>query len=476
VFLVAVLPSLAAETDTRTEGERVTAGGRLDWVLDGELDLIGDLWVDLPFRLDDRNSVFLSVASRTTLEQPDGLTFKVRDLQYDLGLGWRGRPAGLRGSRISGLIGQRGKEAVDADGQAFVRYLAFGLESSEFRAYRATPRCAETRCGAGRRFDWRFVLGPVVEDREVEADAVLNGEASLWLASLSRPRMAFALDFGVDGLLDGGDFDADVGGGPRISFPVAGGRRASFFLHYRSGGNPLGVGEPLWLLGFAYDEGRDAPPSGPGAPEIDGRVALGAGEGRTAGQLRLRFLSPGIGAGVRATIVIDANILTAEETGDLYYFWVAGIEREDRASIYGAYLYHRSNHQLAEPNAFVTSLNVLELGYETRSWQRPARSSPGTTWGSIDGRARVGLLLESSFGEDPRWHFRGGVRWSLPVRGGAPLPYLLAELETGDVDRRLYAAGLNFLRDLELQLEYRSDDQYFARDKRALLLAVRYWF
>lgn len=474
--LLATAPLPAAEADTsEAERERVTAGGRLAWVVVGDLDLVGDLWVDLPFRVDDRNSVYLSVDSRTTLDQPDGLTFRVQDLQYDLGLGWRGRPAWLRGPRLSASLGQRGKQAVDADGQAYVRYLGVGLESASYRAYRASPRCAGTGCTVGQRFDWRFAVGPVIQEREVSADAILQGETSFWLASIARPRMAFGLDLALDSLVDGIQLDADVAVGPRISFPVAGGRRASFYLRYRSGGNPLGAEQPLWLLGFAYDEGRTAPPDGPAAPGIDGRVSLGGGDGRTAGQLRLRFLSPAFAAGIRGTVVIDANILTAEETGDLYYFWTAGLEREHGPGVYGGYLYHRSNHQLAEPNDRVTSLNVLEAGYETSAWQRPARETTLRRLGAIDGRARVGWLIESSFGENRRWHFRGGARWTLPVRGRAPLPYLLVEAEAGDVERRVYAAGMAILRKLELQLEYRSDEQYFARDETALLLAARYW-
>lgn len=473
---LAAVPPALAEAARDGEAERPSAGGRLSWVLDGDLDLVGDLWVDLPFRVSDRDAVYVSIDSRTTLDQPDGLTFAVRELQYDLGVGWRGRPAWLGGPRLFALVGQRGKEAVDADGQPYVRYLGAGLESRDYRAFRASPRCATDRCKFGQRFDWNFLLGPVVEEREVEADIVIQGEAALWLAPLRGPGMALAFDLGLDGLVDGSSLNADVTTGPRLSFAVAGGKRASFFLHYRSGGNPLGAEQPLWLLGFAYEEGRDAPPSDLGAPEIDGRVALGGGESRVSGQLRLRFLSPSFARGTRGVIVIDGNILTAEDTGDLFYFWNAGLEREQSFGIYGAYLHHRSNHQLAEPNPLITSLNVLELGFETLDWQRPAQRPRGKGWGVIDGRIRAGYVLESSFGESRLWHLRGGARWSLPVRGRAPLPYLLLEGDVGDVDRRLYAAGLAVTPNLELQLEYRADDQYYAADRRAWLAIARYWF
>jgi hypothetical protein len=414
--------------------------------------------------------------TRTTLDQPDGLTFQVRELQYDLELGWRGLPGRPRGPRLSALLGQRGKQAVDADGQPWVRYAAARLESPDYRAYRTTPASGAGGRGFLRRLEWELLLGAVFDEREVRADAVLQGEASLWLAPVRGRSMALAFDVAVDGLFEGSSLHSDVSAGPRLSFAVVGGRRASFYLYHRSGGNPLGVEEPLWLLGFAYTEGREAPPSGLGGPEIDGRLVAGGGEGRIAGQLRLRFLSPEFAGATRGSIVIDANLLTAEETGDLFYYWTAGLERERSFGIYGAYLHHRSNHQLAEPNDQVTSLNVLELGYETLHWQRSARCAPRRGWGAIDGRVRAGYLLESSFGERERWHVRGGLRWSLPVRGRAPLPYLLVEAASGEVERRLYAAGLSLRGGLELQLEYRSDEQYYAEDSRALLGSVRYWF
>jgi hypothetical protein len=49
-------------------------------------------------------------------------------------------------------------------------------------------------------------------------------------------------------------------------------------------------------------------------------------------------------------------------------------------------------------------------------------------------------------------------------------PFLLLIVEEGDVGRRSYAAGLLSARGLGLRLEYRDDEQYFGRDRTALLL------
>ena len=100
-----------------------------------------------------------------------------------------------------------------------------------------------------------------------------------------------------------------------------------------------------------------------------GRLALGAGESRIAGQFKLRVLSPAFAGDWRAIAVVDGNILTASDTGDLYYFWYVGLERGRLGLIYGGWFYHRSNHQLAEPGDRVTSINVLEAGVETDDWK-----------------------------------------------------------------------------------------------------------
>ena len=68
VLVFAPFDQNATEPDA-ADDDHPTAGGRLVWVLGGELDLLGDTWVDLPFAIGTRDSVFASVETRTTIEQ-----------------------------------------------------------------------------------------------------------------------------------------------------------------------------------------------------------------------------------------------------------------------------------------------------------------------------------------------------------------------------------------------------------------------
>jgi hypothetical protein len=261
--------------------------------------------------------------------------------------------------------------------------------------------------------------------------------------------------------------------GPALVLPVAGARRAKLFLHYLEGENPLGLGHSGLLAGVEYSGrgGTGLPP-----PEIDGSLAAGGGEGRLAGLLDLRFLTPRFSGTYRGAFAMHANVLTAEETGELYYIFHVGVERSLGRRVVGAYVYHRSNHQLAEPNDRVTSVNVAEFAIETDQWHRVGRRPLTSVWGRLDGRAAPGILLTSSFGEDRRWHFRGGARWSLPLAPRSIAPFLFAAIEAGDVERQVLAVGLSPAANLDLQLEYRNDQQYFAADRTALLFLVRYGF
>ncbi len=433
--------------------EEASAGGRLAWVLTDELELLGDLWVDLPFRVGPRDEIRFGVDTRTNISRTTGqFAFVVQDLEYNLDLGWHFRRGWLGGFGGSLEAGQRGKEFVDADGQPYVRYLGLGLES------------------AGKRLDWRLMAAAVLEDREVDGTIVVRGDSRLSVPGLSRARSSLVFDLKVDGLIEGSSLLADVVAGPRWVFPVGAERSASFYLHYQDSRNPLGVGPDLWLFGFQYDKAPSPPVSGPDSAEVDGLVAAGAGGGRLASRLLLRALSPDFGPDLQAVILVDANVLTADDTGDLFYFYHAGIERRLGNHRAGVYFYHRSNHQLAEPNDRITSLNVFELGIGRDRYFRPGRREGLESW------ARVGYLLDSSFGEDREWHGRGGVRYDIPRKGAGPTIFASVEAEAGDVERETYAVGLTAGEDLEFQLSYRSDSQYFARDQTAILLTTRYGF
>ena len=115
------------------------------------------------------------------------------------------------------------------------------------------------------------------------------------------------------------------------------------------------------------------------------------------------------------------------------------------------------------------------MHFETDDWYRVGRGSRGDRK-ALSGSARIGVLLESSFGEDDFWHARGGLRWTLLPKTDGPQPFVLVELEAGEVEREKFAIGLALARQLDLQLEYRSDDQYFGQDRTAYLLSAYYGF
>lgn len=455
------------------------AGGRLGWLFADDLDLAGDLWADAPLWSGTNQEVFGSLDMRTAISRTTSeLTFLVREVDYDVRLGWRGGGGDDGITRFDAFVGQKGRQNVDFPGQPFVRYVAAGA-----------------RLGGGERYGWTgaFALGTVVEDREVDADALVNAEFHY-----RRPWRK--IDVGFDVQLDalaafdgpGDGFDADVAIGPRIGFRFAGNRQIDLFAHLLRGRNPLGMRvDGLWvgldvaetralanrMPGFgdyAPEPDPDSPgsPSDPGEnreerlrPGIDGEVAIGAGDARQAARLLVGVRSPTWRAH-RAVLWVDANLVTADDTGDLYYFYHVGIERDVAAGrgdmVVGGWFYHRSNHVWAESNPTVTSINVFEAGVESQGWSRPFHYG-------FDYRARVGYLVDSKFGEDRRWHLRGGVRYAWWG------PYVLAEAETGDVQNVRLAAG--YCRNgVDYRVEYRYDDQWFSVDRNAwlVLAGVRY--
>lgn len=482
-LLLLLAPALVADDDA-SETEPLappgpTAGGRLAWVSSEDLDLIGDLWADVPFRLGPRSSLFVDVATRVVVEKTtQELTFLVRDLDYIVDVGWRG-PQSWAGDRpVSFYVGQQGKERVDANGQPFLRYVGFGVESHGYRYVEEQPFCRTEDCRHRNRWvEWRAAGGPVIRQTELEGDFVVHADARFWPGPRrSRWLSMFRGDARVNGFFDGSEFRADVTIGPSLAVPISGGRRFAVFAHYQWSDNPLGIGTDALLVGIDYAEGAAGRPVKLGAPEIGGILSGGLGDGgRRYAQLDLRFVTPAFARYWHAVAQIETNVLTADDTGDLFYLYFVGFERFIGNFLSGAYFYHRSNHQLAEQNDFVTSLNVLELGGETRNWWRAGPREIRHAWGTLDGRFRVGYLLDSAFGEEQRWHLRGGLRWTLPI-GGRVNPFVRIEGEFGDIQRESYALGVAVPSAWDFQIEYREDEQFFSEDRTALLGVARYVF
>jgi len=463
LIFVAVPVSSASE-------DQPTAGGRLMWDSGEELDLIADLWADLPRNLSNGDSIFFSFQMRTAIEKAQSdFTFALRDLDYSVELGWRRPVAGLRSSRLSLFAGQREKILIDAEGSAFIRYLGAGLQSPGFRAYRPGER---------ERIAWCVAAAPILQDGGIEADLLIRGEGRFrpW-PEASRLASALTLEFKFDGLLGDGEFDADISGGPGLALPLASGNIMNFFVHYQTSKHPLGIGHSSFLAGYEYSGGAASAGGPRQPPEISGLLAAGGGgEDRQAARFRLGVRTPALGADLRIAFVVDANLLTAIDTKELYYFYHLGLERPLGRNIAGVYYYHRSNHQLDSPNGGITSINVIEAGIETDGWHDWGNSRLLEEWGRLDGRARFGYLLDSSFGEERRWHVRGALRWLMPVAAGRFRPFIALEAEAGDVQRQSYAIGCSLSEAFSTQIEFRNDQQYFGLDRTALLLLVSYSF
>lgn len=445
-------------------------GGRLAQVDADALDLVGDVWADVPFAVPGAGDLFTAWFARSAItDTTSDFAFTVRDLEYRLDLGWRFRLRG--GTGLSFSAGQRGRSEVDHEGAAWVRFVGLGLASRDFGR-------SGTRESPAERVSYSLTAGPVLQDSNVAADALVHGAAR---ARLLGERLA--LDLELDGLVDGGETDFDLTLGPSFGFFAADGRRMALFLRYLDAGNPLGIRTDAWLAGFEYEEGPASyvPSGGPSGADIGGTLALGAGrDRRESAQLLLRFLAPPLGAAHRIAFVLDTNVLTGDDTDELYYLYRLGLERvlRDRPrtgrarAIVGGYFYHRSNHQLEHAGG-VTSLNVAEVAAQTPGWQVPGLREPGRR-GTLDGRVGVGYLLSSDFGLDQRWHAHVGLRWQLPV-GDRIVPFLRSEAELGEVNRRLAAVGVMLGR-FEIQVERRTDDQYFGVEREATLLTAGYAF
>ena len=241
-FFLAILAcagALAQESGAPARRER-TAGGRISWIFSDDLDLVGDLYADVPFAVSDHGGLFLSASTRTAIRKASSLTFDVRDLSYTVEAGGRHDVS----SRLSlaGLAGQWGKSRADSDGSLFVRYLGVALEPA--------------RLDRRARLDGRLCVGAVVHDHALDADAIARGTL---LFRVPRARYALGAEVRVDALLGGADSGVDLQAGPRIDLFLAGPTVASFFLDYLHASSALGLQTSGVMLGFEY---TDAPSGG----------------------------------------------------------------------------------------------------------------------------------------------------------------------------------------------------------------------
>lgn len=441
-------------------GRGVRAEGSLAWVSHADLDLVGELGVDLPWRLGRGLDLYFGLNTQTAITKTlDDFTFQVREINYEVELGVRRfHPSGRRWWVAAG---EQGKALADVDGSAYVRYLAAGLDSK-------VPR--------GSGLAWNAAAGPVLRDHDVSADGWLRGALYFDSPGRSRrPLLGFGFDLEVDALIDGGNFDADIELGPHYLMDFSEGYRLSFFAHYLEGNNPLGLGLSGFLLGFDYTRLPGAGAERLRPPDIQGLVSAGGGGGRAAGRLQLDLSFPPLPVGWLAAD-FDVNALSGDDTDELYYLYRLGYEYSlDRVLdglVTGGYFFHRSNHQLSAANDTVTSLNSLEVGVETRSWRGCLDDLPLGPWGRVDWITHLGYVVSSSFGDDRPWRVYGGARWMMPWTAGRWVPLARVEISEGNAARYNFALGMAGPWGSVVQVEYLEDEQFFGADQSAVLLVA----
>jgi hypothetical protein len=271
-------------------------------------------------------------------------------------------------------------------------------------------------------------------------------------------------------VLEGEDTESDLTVGPFFEIP-AGDLLVRAFAAYLRHDTPLGLGLEGAQVGLRFEDREPGRLEGGGARldgDVSGRIGIGLGDAQRAGRMQIVAESPRWRERWRVAADVDGQTLSGADPGDLFYRYTVGAERflEGQRHLVGAYFYHRSGHRLGEPGDTVTSWNVVELGYETDDYRRGAGTA--SSWVGLDWRVRVGYLLDSSFGEDVRWHARGGARFTVPVAWTA-VPFVESEIEEGDVRAAHAAAGFAFPSGLELAVSWLEDEQLFGPDSSALL-------
>ena len=384
--LALTLATPAAAEIERGREPTVTAAGGLCFIDDPALEGEGFMRARLAAPVSPRLTAAGWFEARTSIRGADGVTFEIRDVRYRGGLALE--RAVHDDLALLAVAEVWGKEAVDAQGSAQATLLGLGA--------RAALGSLESTVS----------LGGVLHARELEADAWGRIEAR-W-----RHPLGAGLRAGIDAdlrVLDGDGRRSDLSAGPSLEVPW-GDLQLRLFAAYLRQRTPLGLGLSGVALGIAFEDPspdrlREAEPPLSGG-DVSGAVAVGLGDGRRSGRLAIAAVSPAWRDRWRLAADVDGNVLTAADPGDLFYHYAVGVERLAARpdSLAGLWFYHRSNHRPGEPGS-VTSWDVVETGVDL---------APEGRWGRLSLRARAGALLDSSFGEDRRWHARARLRYTAP--------------------------------------------------------------
>ena len=455
---------------------RLAAGASLGYFSTHPSRILSEMHFDFPFIVVRQKSVYVRGQLQTsTVKTGSSIrigSFEAQDLEYLLEAGARdylnNRVA------IAAFLGQEGREQLDQGGSRQVRYVGLGFESVGF-----------PKPGGPDLIEWRLALGPTFNTAGVESDAVVRGALlfDLWRGRSSN----VGLDGSFNSIFDGLHGQTEYRIGPRWTYPMANGIRATIFAEWIRGRNPLGLSAQGWNLGFHYTEGAYAAPHTALLPNVRGILSFGRGDSRGFGRFDLNLASPEfhlLSRPSRLFADLDANALAGSGIDNLYYIARLGVETGIRSRLLaGASVFHRSNHTIGAGSSSATSMNIVQLGVRTAGWdyadRLPGRLVPGpdATWRDrLEAYVAPGIVTDGSFARGRSWDLQVGARADLVPRSRRIVPFVRLFGEWGDVSVREGSVGFSTRQNFVIELRCRRDDQYFGRDLRETLLQGSIFF
>jgi len=467
--------------------DRLAAGASLGYFTAEKARVLSEIHFDFPFIVLQQQSIYVRGTFETsTVKTGDKLradSFQAQDIEYLVEAGARDYLNNRLA--IAAFLGQQGRrqldgqEAPDPDrpDSISLRYLGIGFESAGF------PKPGKDR------FEWRLAAGAVIHPEGVEGDFVLRGA---FLYDVWRFRSSsIGIDGSFDALFDDLSGQTEYRIGPRWTFPLPNGVRATLFAEWIRGNNPLLLDTLQgWNFGFRYAEGAYAGPHTQILPDVTGVLSFGRGGERGYGRLALDLASPEFHLFTMPTHIhanLDANVVGGTGIDNLYYVATAGIESSlSRRFVLGPQIYHRSNHTLGgDPNR-PTTLNIVQFGARTNGWEYADRlpgslmpQTEGGWLGRLEACVVPGLVTNSAFTNASSWDVQAGARFDLLPRDRPLVPFVRVYGEWGGVDRidrRELSGGFTTRQNLVIEVRYRRDSQYFGEDDTDVFLAGSLYF
>lgn len=456
--------------------DRLAAGASLGYFTTDRSRILTEIHFDFPFVLIRQKSLFILGSLQTSTFKTGSRvrigSFEAQDLEYRIEAGARDYLSNR--VAIAAFVGQQGREQLDRPGSRQLRYAGLGFESAGF-----------PRPGGDSRFEWRLALGPAFQSQGVDADAVVRGAFlfDLWRGH----RSTLGLDGSFDSIFESLQGRTEFRVGPRWTFPLPNGIRATLFSEWIRGRNPLGIEALGWNFGFKYAEGAYAGPHTLPLPDVRGVLAFGRGTSRGTGRFDLDLSSPALRIAskpLRLFANLDADVLAGTGFDTLFFIARAGAEAGILPRLLvGPSIYHRSNHARGQAAAGATSLTIVQATLRTAGWEYANRlpgvltPDPGTSWTDrMEFSVSPGLITDSSFEQRRSWDLQAGARYDLLPRPRKVVPFLRVFREWGDVHRREASIGFATVQNLVIEVQYRRDDQYLGSDLSDVFLLGSLFF